>query len=132
VFYTGAIVTLYGTIFASTAAHARLLADLVRILGGFAREDADSRRWWRDRFVVVLTVVPVAFYWWFGSPLQMVVAGGIAQALMLPVIGVAAIHAGRTGLPRELQPSVATRLMLYGSTGVMFAVAIYYVWSRVV
>ena len=36
-FYLGAVVTLYGTIFASTAAHSRLFADLVRIGGVFPR-----------------------------------------------------------------------------------------------
>ena len=33
VFYAGAIITLYGTIFAATAAHARIYADLARLLG---------------------------------------------------------------------------------------------------
>ncbi len=34
-FYLGAVVTLYGTVFASTAAHARLFADAVRIAGWY-------------------------------------------------------------------------------------------------
>ena len=33
VFYAGAIVTLYGTIFAATAAHSRIYADMARLLG---------------------------------------------------------------------------------------------------
>ena len=37
-FYVGAVVTLYGTIFASTAAHSRLFADAVRIAGRYPRE----------------------------------------------------------------------------------------------
>ena len=43
VFYVGVVVTLYGTIFASTAAHSRMMADLVRVLGVYPREDAESR-----------------------------------------------------------------------------------------
>ena len=39
-FYAGAVITLYGTIFASTAAHSRLFADAVRVGGGYARDDA--------------------------------------------------------------------------------------------
>ena len=39
-FYLGAVVTLYGTVFASTAAHARLFADAMRVAGVYAREDA--------------------------------------------------------------------------------------------
>ena len=53
-FYAGAVITLYGTIFASTAAHARMFADIVRMVGGYRRDDGESRLRWRYRFVVVL------------------------------------------------------------------------------
>lgn len=129
VFYAGVVVTLYGTIFASTAAHSRMMADLVRILGVYPREDAHSRRQWRNRFVVLLGTLPAVFYWFFESPVRMVVAGGVAQALMLPLIGFAAIYVRHTKLPRELQPSVATTVALWLSTAVMFAFALYYAVS---
>jgi len=129
-FYVGAVVTLYGTVFASTAAHARLFADAVRIAGGYAREDAASRLRWRNRFVVVLSVVPVTFYWFLRSPVQMVVAGGIAQALMLPLIGGAVIYLRHTQLPDEIHPALGTTVMLWVSSGVMLAFASYYAWSR--
>jgi hypothetical protein len=131
VFYTGAVITLYGTIFASTAAHARLFADVVRLSGGFAREDAVSRLRWRNRFVVLLSIVPVCFYWFLRSPVQMVVAGGVAQALMLPLIGAAAIYLRHQHVPQEIRPSMATTVMLWVSTIVMSGFALYYVASRV-
>ena len=59
----------------------------------------------------------------------MVVAGGIAQALMLPLIGAAAIHLRHTALPRELEPSRATTAALWTSTLVMLLFASYYLWS---
>ncbi len=37
-FYLGAIITLYGTIFASTAAHARVFADFMRVMGLYAAD----------------------------------------------------------------------------------------------
>jgi len=131
VFYTGVVVTLYGTIFAATAAHSRMMADLVRVLGVYPREDARSRRQWRNRFVVVLATVPAIFYWFFESPVRMVVAGGVAQAMMLPLIGFAAIFVRHTQLPRDLQPALATTLMLWLSTAVMLGFALYYVGSNV-
>jgi manganese transport protein len=129
-FYVGAVVTLYGTIFASTAAHARLFADAVRIAGGFAREDGASRRRWRDRWVIVLSVVPALFYWFLESPVQMVVMGGIAQALMLPIIGLSAIYLRHNRLPSTLQPAAATTALLWVATAIMFGFALYYVGSR--
>jgi len=112
-FYAGVVITLYGTIFAATAAHSRMMADLVRVLGVFQRDDSAARLRWRDRFVVALAALPALFYWLFESPVRMVVAGGVAQALMLPLIGFAAIYVRHTGLPRELQPSFSTTVALW-------------------
>jgi len=128
-FYLGVVVILYGTIFAATAAHSRMMADLVRVLGVYTRDDAVARLRWRNRFVVLLATLPAVFFWLFESPVRMVVAGGVAQALMLPFIGFAAIYLRHTRLPRELQPSVMTTAALWISTGVMLSFAAYYVFS---
>ena len=129
-FYAGAVVTLYGTIFASTAAHSRLFADAVRIGGGYARDDARSRRRWRNIFLVALSVIPPVLYWFFESPVQMVLAGGLAQAAMLPLIGIAATYLRHTDLPKEIQPSTGTTIMLWVATVVMLGFAVYYAASR--
>jgi manganese transport protein len=131
-FYAGAIITLYGTIFASTAAHGRLFADLARISGRYGREDGASRLMWRNRSIVALSVAPVLFYWFFRSPVQMVVAGGVAQALMLPLIGGAAIYLRHRHLPADVRPGVWTTVWLWMSTAIMMAFALYYVLSQFV
>ena len=130
VFYAGAVVTLYGTIVASTAAHARLFADVARIGGAFARDDGASRLRWRNAFVVALSVVPVLFYWFLRSPVQMVVAGGVAQALMLPLIGAAVIYLRHRHLPHDIQPAPLVTAFLWISSIVMLGFALYYIGSR--
>ena len=130
IFYVGAVITLYGTIFASTAAHARLFADAARIAGTFHRDDTAARLRWRTRFVVILSVIPVLLFWFFRSPVQMVVVGGVAQALMLPLIGIAAIYLRHQRLPPDVRPSILTTVALWISTGVMLAFATYYIASR--
>ena len=60
----------------------------------------------------------------------MVVAGGVAQALMLPLIGLATIYLRHTHLPPEIRPSIAITMMLWLSSAVMFGFALYYTWSR--
>jgi manganese transport protein len=131
VFYAGAVVTLYGTIFASTAGHSRLFADLVRMTGAYAREDARSRLRWRSRFVVLLASVPAVLYWFLESPVQMVVAGGVAQALLLPLIGLAAIYLRHTQLPPDIAPSKGTTALLWIAMAVMAGFALYYVVSLI-
>jgi len=128
-FYFGVVVTLYGTIFAATAAHSRMMADLACLAGAYSRGDAVRRLYWRRVFVVVLATVPAIFYWFFESPVRMVVAGGIAQALMLPLLGAAAIYLRHTQLPRDLEPSLATTIALWICTAVMLAFALYYLGS---
>jgi Mn2+/Fe2+ NRAMP family transporter len=103
-FYAGAIVTLYGTIFASTAAHSRLFADMVRLLGGFRHGDYTTRLVWRRRFVWLLTCIPAALFLGFQSPVAMVKAGGAAQAVMLPVIAIGALYFRHRASPAQAKP----------------------------
>ena len=126
-FYAGAIVTLYGTVFASTAAHARVFADSLRLLGVYQRGDYERRTFWRNVFVVVLCIVPSSAYLFFQSPVQMVVAGGIAQAVMLPLIGLAIIYL-RRHLPSDIRPAALTTAGLYLSTAIMSLVVLGYLW----
>ncbi|HEY7512479.1 MAG TPA: Nramp family divalent metal transporter, partial [Vicinamibacteria bacterium] len=112
-FYAGALATLYGTIFASTAAQTRMFADMCRILGYFAREDARRRRRFRQGFVFLLTVLPVGLYLFLESPVAMVVAGGIAQAVMLPVLGLSAVYLRHRRLPASVRPSAWTTAALW-------------------
>jgi Mn2+/Fe2+ NRAMP family transporter len=131
-FYIGAVVTLYGTVFASSAAHSRLFADAVRVAGGFRRDDGESRLRWRNRFIVLLAVVPALLYWFIESPVQMVVMGGVSQALMLPIIGLSAIYLRHVHIPEDIRPSVGTTVLLWIATIVMFGFALYYVVSRLI
>jgi manganese transport protein len=124
-FYLGATVTLYGTIFAATAAHSRLYADLCCVMGLFARDDYARRLAWRRRFTVLLTVVPVVLYLFFESPVTMVIAGGISQSVMLPITGAGALYLHHRRLPGDLRPRRVVTLGLWGSTLVMAVITVF-------
>jgi hypothetical protein len=104
-FYLGAIATLYGTIFAATAAHSRLYADMWRLMGYFRAEDYAARLHYRRRFVWFLTITPVILYLLFQSPVKMVVAGGVAQACLIPIIAVGTLYLRYRHLPKAAIPS---------------------------
>jgi hypothetical protein len=123
-FYLGALVTLYGTIVSMGAAQSRMFADMVRVLGGFAREDYARRLFWRRVFVYALVLVPAAFYFVFASPVKMVVAGGIAQSVMLPVLGAATLYLRYRRLPAEVTPPVFVTAGLWLATLLMLAVVL--------
>jgi manganese transport protein len=118
-FYAGAIVTLYGTIFAATAANSRVFADMLRLMGAFSADDAASRARYRNLFIVLLTVVPVGLIFNFTDPVQMVRIGGIAQAMMLPVIGLGAVYLRHRHLPKDIQPSQWVTVGLWVATALI-------------
>src|SRR5206468_3933372 len=59
-FYAGAIATLYGTIFAATAANSRLFADMFRLMGSFP--PWVTVRIWVSAIVILLYVVVAIRY----------------------------------------------------------------------
>jgi manganese transport protein len=123
-FYAGALVTLYGTIVAMGAAQSRMYADMMRVLGRFARDDYAQRLRWRRVFVVALIVTPAVLYFLFASPVKMVVAGGIAQSVMLPVLGGATLYLRYRRLPAEVAPPPWVTAGLWLATALMLAVVL--------
>jgi len=118
-FYAGAIVTLYGTIFAATAANSRVFADMLRLMGAFSADDAAARARYRNLFTVLLTVVPVGLIFIFTDPVHMVRIGGISQAMMLPVIGLGAVYLRHSHLPKDIQPSQWVTVGLWVATALI-------------
>jgi hypothetical protein len=110
------VVTLYGTIFASNAANSRIYADMCRLLGLFSREDHERRVALRRLFLILLTVVPAAMYLVLESPVKMVVAGGLAQAALLPALGAGTLHLHHRCLPRDVAPSRLVTVGLWVAT----------------
>jgi len=131
VFYAGAIVTLYGTIFAATAANSRVFADMFRLMGAFEAHDYEQRKRYRNIFIVVLTAIPVALFLFFDSPVKMVVAGGLAQAMMLPIIGVSTLYLRHRHLPKEIAPSTWVTVFLWFATIVIICLTGYYVINQI-
>lgn len=121
IFYAGAIATLYGTIFAATAAHSRVFADMCRLMGRFDKSDYATRLRYRKAFVVLLTVIPVAFYLLVQSPVTMVVIGGIFQSAMLPIIAICTLFLRHRRLPREVAPNSFVTISLWISGAIICA-----------
>jgi hypothetical protein len=91
VFLFGAFAVLYSTFFVATASHARVCADALRVFG-MSAGDERARLWWVRTFCIVLPLVFLASYAFFKAPKQLVLAGGFMGALMLPLLGVAALY----------------------------------------
>ena len=102
---------------------------MCRVMGLYARDDYARRVRYRRAFVVVLTVLPAVLYLVFASPVKMVVAGGIVQSVMLPVVGFGTLYLRHRRLPAEMAPSGAVTVGLWVCSVVMLAAALYYLSS---
>ncbi len=118
-FMVGAFAVLYSTVFASTAAHCRVWADLVGMLGLYDRSNYEHRLRAIRVFVVLLLTVPCLYFMWIKEPVLMVKIGGIAQAIMLPVIGGFALYLRYKRMPASILPKGWITLMLWVSAVLM-------------
>ncbi|MEZ5351502.1 MAG: Nramp family divalent metal transporter [Bryobacteraceae bacterium] len=125
-FYIGAIATLYGTIFAATAAESRVASDLCRLLGKFETTDYETRLKYRRLFVWVLTCASAGLYLIVQSPVNMVKAGGVAQAIMLPVIAIGALYLRHKETPREVLPKPWITVALWVASSLTICLMAYY------
>jgi Mn2+/Fe2+ NRAMP family transporter len=87
----GAFAVLYSTLFASTAANARGFTDALWVSRLIDLRDHGSRRRWIVAFCVLTPILDLLLYVTFGNPVQMVIIGGFAQAVTLPMIAAAAV-----------------------------------------
>ena len=118
-FMVGAFAVLYSTVFASTAANCRVWADFVGMLGFYDRNDYKQRLRVTRFFVVFLMVVPCVYFMLLKEPVLMVKIGGIAQAIMLPVIGFFAVYMRYYHMPKRVLPKGWITLMLWVSSVLM-------------
>ena len=91
VFLFGAVAVLYSTFFVAAAGNARMVADGLGLFGLTDGSEAARLRWTR-RISAAWPLVALAAYVFFRAPVAMVLASGVAQALMLPMLGGAALY----------------------------------------
>jgi Mn2+/Fe2+ NRAMP family transporter len=118
-FLAGAVAVFYSSVFAGTAAAARVFADFVCLMRGFGRHDYAARFRWIQIFSALLLLVPVAYYVILREPVLMVKIGGVAQALMLPIVGATTLYLRYVHLPRKILPKGWITLGLWITTAIM-------------
>ena len=91
VFLFGAFAVLYSTFFVTAAGYSRMVADVLGLFGLIAGTEAARLRWIRI-ISVAWPLGALVVYLFVRAPVAMVLASGIAQAVMLPMLGFAALY----------------------------------------
>lgn len=114
IFLFGAISVLYSTFFVSIAGHARVCADAMRV---FSLSDGseESFRKWTTIFSALFPFVSFLFYISWRQPVVLILASGVMQALMLPVLGGAALFFRYRNCHESLKPGRLWDLFLWMS-----------------
>ena len=131
-FLGGAFAVLYSTIFAGTAAHSRVFADFAGILKFYDKTDYSKRLQVSRMLVVALLFLPSLYFFFLRAPVLMVLIGGLAQALMLPVIAFFTIYLRYRHMPKAILPKEWVTVVLWLSAVVMTIMMGYYLVQRLV
>lgn len=130
VFLFGAFAVLYSTFFVATASHARVCADALRVFGATSGDEKAYRRWVM-LFCIFLPLLFLASYAFFKAPEQLVLAGGFMGALILPFLGVAALHFRYRCCDSRLAPSKLWDIGLWISVVGLFVAGGYSIYTNV-
>lgn len=130
VFFYGAFAVLYSTFFVATASHARVCADALRLFGVTSGDEMSYRRWVRV-FCICLPLLFLASYAFFKAPEQLVLAGGFMGALILPMLGVAALYFRYRCSDSRLAPGKLWDLGLWISVAGLFVAGAFAFYEKV-
>ncbi len=131
VFLIGAAAVLFKTLYLASAGNSRLLADFLGLSGAVTYTAADQRDRVIRQFSVLIPFMAFLLYLCFGEPATMVVVGGFAQALTLPMISAATIYLRYRKLDRRIMPSRALDICLWVAFVSITAVTLYAVKDRI-
>jgi Mn2+/Fe2+ NRAMP family transporter len=126
-FLFGAIAVLYSTFFIGNAGHCRLATDVLCVLN-ISSDNERSRSRLMTSFAIILPILCVGAYYTVGSPVVLVLVGGIAQALLLPMVAFAALYFRHRKCHPALRPGRLWDAMLAISFVAFVVVGIYLVY----
>ena len=123
-FMFGAFAVLYSTYFVANASHARTFADALVVMGFLKREPVIISR--TVRYLSFLfPLLCCAIYIIFPQPVFLILLSALTQAIMLPMLGAAALYFRYWKCIPELRPSKLWDVFLIGSFGVLLVIGTY-------
>ena len=121
IFLIGAFAVLYSTFFVANASNARVCADAMRVFG-FSKGTERAQKFWLLFYCGLLPALCLIVYVFVRAPKQLVLASGLMQAIMLPMLAIAALYFRYRQLDQRLMPSLGWDFGLWiSSFGLFFA-----------
>jgi manganese transport protein len=131
VFLLGAWAVLFKTLYVSTAANSRLMADFLSLSGLWPQRGPRARDLTVKICCVAFLLVGLALYFFVREPAGLVKVGGYAQGMMLPLIAGATLYLRYRDADARVAPSWLTDLFTWIAAIAISGVAIYSLYSGV-
>jgi Mn2+/Fe2+ NRAMP family transporter len=128
-FLLGAWAVLFKTLYVATAANSRLTADFLELTGLWRQSGPIQRTRVIHLFCVLYPCLALGFYYWHREPQAMIKIGGIAQALMLPLIAGAALFLRQRDTDRRVAPIFLSDILTWMAFFAISSVAAYTIFG---
>lgn len=125
VFLLGAWAVLFKTLYVSTAANGRLFADFLNLAGIWTTSTPPQRDHVVKAFCIISPAIAFGLYVLLREPRFLVMIGGTAQALMLPLIAGATLYLRRRDADPRVAPSLASDVFCWLAASAITIVAAY-------
>jgi Mn2+/Fe2+ NRAMP family transporter len=129
-FLLGAVAVLYSTFLVASAGHARMFVDFLKICGLLDRNNQKVHDRSLSFFCVALPVISLGLFVGGINPVSAVLLAGITQAVMLPMLGFAALYFRWKATDARLKPGRLWDLALVLSFLALFVTACWGVWTN--
>ena len=131
IFLIGAFVVLFSTLVTASASNARLLGDGLVLFQRIEKPKNDeARAKLLSRCCIAIPVLCTLVYLSIPEPVTLVLLGGVAQALMLPLLAIAALYFRHKQTDKPLQPGTVWTAFLWLSAGAMVAVGLFQLYQK--
>jgi Mn2+/Fe2+ NRAMP family transporter len=129
-FLVGAVAVLYSTFLVASAGHARMFVDFLKICGLLDRNDQKVHDRSLSFFCVALPLISLGLFVAGVNPVSAVLLAGITQAVMLPMLGFAALYFRWKATDERLKPGKLWDLALILSFLALFVTACWGLWNN--
>ena len=121
-FLAGAIAVLYSTYLVANAAWTRVYTDAFKVFGLMKKDDEAAHN--KSIFILAIILPLISMSLWCGgiNPVKLVLLSGLMQAIMLPMLGFAALYFRFKHTDKEIQPGKAwDACLIISSIGLLIA-----------
>ncbi|MDX1964317.1 MAG: Nramp family divalent metal transporter [Pirellulales bacterium] len=129
IFLVGAFAVLYSTFFVASAGNARMAADALRVFRCGVRTPSQVKLW-----TVILSgaipIISLAIFAWNKNPVTLILISGLAQAVMLPMLGGAALYYRYYRCDARLRPGIVWDAGLWISFAGLLLAGGWITWDR--